>query len=96
MPRNRGDYHKDMQQQRAELTALDGGGGKPHRMTVSRMAELLATRTHTARPSVTLSRNAKGDTQIEVVCPADTIEEASEAACKVYDEMCERYARSDT
>ena len=82
-----------MQSQRAQLEALQGGKGQ--RMTVSRMAELLASRTHTSRPSVTLTRNAKGDTQITVECPADTLVDAASQAMDVYDTLCGRYGRPD-
>ena len=66
----------------------------PKRMTVSRMAELLASKTHTARPSVTISRNAKGEAQFEVVCPADTIEDAERQATEVYERLVARFPYS--
>ena len=69
--------------------------GAPKRMTVSRLAEMLASKTSTARPSVTLTRNAKGETQIEVNCPADTIEDAERLARETYARLCVEYPHSE-
>lgn len=67
------------------------------RMTLSRIVEQLLRRGSVEHSSVTLSRNSKGDTQIEVVVrtgdgsPVKTIDEAEAAAIAVYDRLRERY-----
>jgi hypothetical protein len=86
------DYHQEMQR----LRALQGGGGKTDRLTVTEVARTLLDRQHRAASgSVTLTRNAKGDTQISVDVPTDeanpTVEQAAEVARKVYDELRAAY-----
>jgi len=44
-------------------------------------------------PSVKLSRNAKGDVQIEVSVYADSAEEASKQAQDVFDALCKKYKK---
>lgn len=63
----------------------------PKRMTLSQVVELLLTRTPT-QASVTISRNAKGDTLLEVVGRGDTAEEASVQAEHEYDRLAKKYA----
>jgi hypothetical protein len=81
---------------------------RPKRMTLSDVVERLLTRGgQGSASSVTLTRNAKGQTQIEVVVRAGeteefaTAQEAKEAAEGMYDALCakyptvEGYARND-
>lgn len=70
----------------------------PARMTLSRVVELLLERRNVERSSVTLTRNAKGETQIDVVVrtgdegsPIVTVEDAEAAAGRVYDRLRARY-----
>lgn len=43
-------------------------------------------------PSVELSRNAKGETQISVKASGESVEDAERAAQAAYDRLCTRYA----
>lgn len=67
------------------------------RMTLSHIVELLLTKAGHDRSSVTLSRNAKGETQIEVVVrTGDSSEvsdvlEAEQRAGDVYDRLRAKY-----
>jgi hypothetical protein len=67
------------------------------RMTLSRVVEQLLARGGAEHSSVTLSRNAKGETQIELVVrtgersEVETIEQAVELAEQLYDRLRERY-----
>lgn len=69
------------------------------RLNLSELARLLiaaGSRNAADRSSVRLTRNARGDTQIEVVVgagedDADTIETVAERACATYDELRGRY-----
>jgi len=69
----------------------------PKRMSLSQVVEALLQRGGSEHSSVTLSRNAKGETQIEVVVrtgeagDVTTIQEAEQAAIAVYDRLRERY-----
>lgn len=67
----------------------------PKRVTLSYVLEQLLTRGQHDRSSVTLARNAKGDTQIEVVVRTgegiETITDAQELAGQVYDTLRNRY-----
>lgn len=69
----------------------------PKRMSLSQVVEALLQRGGSEHSSVTLSRNAKGETQIEVVVrtgeagDVTTIEEAEAAAVAVYDRLREAY-----
>lgn len=70
----------------------------PKRMTLSQVVEHLLNRGSSQSSSVSLTRNAKGETQIEVVVRTDaagevpTIEDAEEVATAVYDRLRETYA----
>jgi len=72
-------------------------GGGPKRMSLSQIVEALLHRGGAEHSSVTLSRNAKGETQIEVVVRTGeagditTIEEAEAAAVEVYDRLRTAY-----
>lgn len=69
----------------------------PKRMTLSQVVEHLLTRGSSQSSSVTLTRNAKGETQIEVVVRTDaelaivTPDDARETAERVYDALRDRY-----
>lgn len=73
---------------------------KTRRMTMTELVELLLNRQASERSSVTLARNAKGDTQIEVVvrtgetADAKTVEDAMDKAVAVYDRLRMRYPLS--
>lgn len=73
---------------------------RPKRLTLSQIVEMLLTRS-TDRSTVTLTRNAKGGTQIEVsVRTGDaedvaTIEAAEQKARDVYDRLRATYPLSD-
>lgn len=67
------------------------------RMTLSEVVERLLERGAGASSSVSLTRNAKGDTQIEVVVRTGTddaivtIADAEAEACAVYDRLRAKY-----
>lgn len=67
------------------------------RMTLSQVVEHLLTRSSSQSSSVTLARNAKGETQIEVVVRTDaeldikTPDDAAEVAQRVYDALRTAY-----
>lgn len=68
---------------------------KPKRLTLSEIVVALLARGG-EHSSVKLSRNAKGDTQIEVTVRSGdqdvpTVDEASEKAAELYDALRERY-----
>lgn len=70
---------------------------RARRLSLSEVVEQLLARGSGDRSSVTLSRNAKGETQIEVVVrSADsghvtTAREAADEAATLYDELREKY-----
>lgn len=71
---------------------------RPKRLSLSEIVALLLTRGG-EHSNVRLSRNAKGDTQIEVVVRTgddgiDTIGQAAERARQLYDELCSTYPMS--
>lgn len=74
---------------------------RPQRMTLSQVVEKLLERGGSEHSSVTLSRNAKGATQIEVVDrtgeggAVTTVEEAEAVAVSVYERLRGRYPNSD-
>lgn len=67
------------------------------RMTLSNVLELLLTKSGGEHSSVTLTRNSKGDTQIEVVVRTGdagaigTADEAYAKAVELYDRAREQY-----
>ena len=69
----------------------------PKRMTLSQVVEHLLNRGSSQSSSVSLTRNAKGETQIEVVVRTDdeldirTPADAAEVAETVYDRLRTRY-----
>lgn len=71
------------------------------RMTLSQVVEKLLERGGTEHSSVTLSRNSKGATQIEVVVrtgdngSVTTVEEAEAVAISVYERLASRYPNAD-
>jgi hypothetical protein len=74
----------------------------PRRMTLSQVVEALLNRGSSEHSSVTISRNAKGETQLEVVVRTGdagevaTIEEAETAAQAVYDRLRTAYPFGET
>lgn len=72
---------------------------KPSRMTMTEMVRALLTKQTAERSSVTLSRNAKGETQIEVVVRTSEttdgsvpdVEAAEAVAVDVYERLRARY-----
>lgn len=73
---------------------------KPYRLTLSHVVEALLQRQSRDTSSVSLSRNAKGETQIEVVVRSDpnsdvsTATDALDLAVKLYDKARLRYPYS--
>lgn len=73
---------------------------KSPRLTLSQIVEKLLARGGIEHSSVTLSRNAKGETQIEVVVRTDqpghieTVEEAETKAAEVFDRLRGRFPLS--
>lgn len=70
------------------------------RMTLSRIVELLLSKAPADHSTVRLSRNAKGDTQVDVSVRTDEVElptvEAAEAkAREVYDRLCAAYPMNE-
>lgn len=78
-----------------------GAPQAPRRMTLSQVVEALLQRGGGGGSTVSLTRNAKGETQLEVVVRTSeqgdvtTIEEAEQAAQAVYDRLRERYPFGD-
>lgn len=74
---------------------------RPKRMTLSEIVELLLARSTSDRTSVALSRNAKGETQIEVVVRTSdggdvaTADAAADKAQELYERFRNRYPMSD-
>lgn len=70
---------------------------RTRRMTMTELVGLLLNRGASERSSVTLTRNAKGETQIEVVvrtaetADVQTVEDATDKAIAVYDRLRNRY-----
>jgi hypothetical protein len=70
---------------------------KPHRLTLSQIVEHLLQRGGSDRSSVSLTRNAKGATQIDVTVRtgnqdnATTVEEAAIRAVELYDGLRAHY-----
>lgn len=67
------------------------------RLTLSEILELMLTRSSSEHSSVTLSRNSKGETQIEVTVrtgDTDTVRTAADAAAMartIYDQLRSAY-----
>lgn len=70
---------------------------KPKRMTLSEVVEQLLARSASDRSSVSLTRNAKGETQIEVVVRTSdagevtTTDAAAAKAVELYDNLRRKY-----
>lgn len=83
--------------ERDELHAIEGGGGRPKRLTLSQIVEMLLTRGGGERSAVTLTRTATGATAIDVkVRTGDdaetaTVADAERRACEVYDRLRSLY-----
>jgi hypothetical protein len=92
-------YQAEVRRLRAEREALreghDVSAGK--RLTLSQIVEILLQRSPRDHSSVSLSRNAKGETQIEVVVRTGdtgeilTVAEAEAEAAEAYDRLRARY-----
>lgn len=82
---------------RKTKTAPADEQGARRRITQSQIIEQLLARGGSEHSSVTLSRNAKGETQIEVVVRTNehgdiqTIEQAEQHARDIYDRLRTRY-----
>jgi hypothetical protein len=70
---------------------------RPKRMTLSQIVELLLARGATDRSTVSIARNAKGETQFEVTVRTGedgevvTVEDAERKALEVYGRLHEQY-----
>jgi hypothetical protein len=80
----------------ANLHAIDGGNGRPKRLTLSDIVEsLLAAQSKHGgeRSAVKLTRNARGDTQIEVIVRTgdstgiETVDDCAAEANRVYEAL---------
>jgi hypothetical protein len=73
------------------------GGDAPRRLTLSQIVELLLTKGGGEHSSVSLTRNAKGETQIEVTVrtgesdEVTTVDQAAAKAKATYNELRETY-----
>lgn len=73
------------------------GADAPRRLSLSQIVELLLTRGGGEHSSVTLTRNSKGSTQIEVTVRTGetdelaTVDQAAAKARAVYDELRDEY-----
>lgn len=83
-----------MARSRAEVAA---GDDAPRRLSMSQIVTMLLARSSSEHSSVSLSRNSKGATQIEVTVRTGehddvaTIDAAADKARELYDELCEQY-----
>lgn len=68
---------------------------RPKRLTLSEIVALLLQR-GPDRSAVTLTRNAKGGTQFDVVARAETVAEAETQAREVYDRLAADYPAPDS
>lgn len=72
----------------------------PRRLTQAQIIGLLLQRRSADHSSVSLSRNAKGETQIEVTvrsgdsAEVETVDEAAEKAAELYDRLRRRFPLS--
>lgn len=84
----------------ATTKASSTGGEKPHRLSLSQILELMLARSAGESSTVTLARNSKGETQIEVkVRTGDdgevrTAHDAAARARTIYDELRSAYPMS--
>lgn len=75
---------------------------KPKRLSLSEIVELLLARNSSEHSSVSLTRNSKGDTQIEVVVRSSeagevtTAQAAAAEARRLYDELRKAYPPATT
>lgn len=63
--------------------------------TISDVAMQLASRTNPPQSKVSLSRNAKGDVQIEVEVGATVATVAADQAAAIFDKLCTDYPRGE-
>lgn len=69
---------------------------RPHRLSLSEIVQLLLTKSPADHSTIRLSRNAKGDTQVDVSIRTgeaglETVEDARAKAEETYDHLCELY-----
>jgi hypothetical protein len=69
---------------------------RPRRLTMSQIVELLLTRSPADHSTIRLSRNAKGDTQVDVSIRTgepglETVEQARAKAEETYEHLCKLY-----
>lgn len=82
-------YHEEMQNLRAELRAIQGGGedDRPRRVSNTEVLRVLLERLRqqgaSTENAIELTRNAKGDIQYSVKARADTLDEALAEALRV-------------
>lgn len=80
---------------------VTAGADAPRRLSLSQIVELLLTRGGGEHSSTTLTRNSKGETQIEVTVRTGesddvaTIEAATAKARAVYDELRQAYPHGE-
>lgn len=72
---------------------------RPRRLTMSQIVELLLTRSPADHSTIRLSRNAKGDTQVDVSIRTgepglETVEQARAKAEETYEHLCGLYPMS--
>jgi hypothetical protein len=92
-------YQAEVRRLRAERAALRDGAEVPpaRRLTLSQIVEILLQRSPRDHSSVTLARNAKGETQIEVVVRTGdagevlSLADAEALAGDLYDRLRARY-----
>jgi hypothetical protein len=74
---------------------LTSAGSDPPRPTPTQafreLAMAVAQRASSSENSVSLSRNARGVVQIEVVARGDSLSAVSQAACEEFDALCTTY-----
>jgi len=94
------DQQREIRELNAERRRLKGDPPeptRPKRISLSQIVELILTRGAREHSSVTLTRNAKGDTQIEVAIRSGesseflTIDAAALKVQELYDQLRARY-----
>jgi hypothetical protein len=73
---------------------------KPKRLSMSQIVELLLTRSPADHSTIRLSRNAKGDTQVDVSIRTgepglETVEQARAKAEETYEHLCKLYPQRE-
>lgn len=68
---------------------------RPKRLSLSEILELVLTRSHSDRSTVSLTRTASGEVAIDVKVAAETVGEAGEIAQAEYERLAGLYPRSE-